>query len=178
MQLQSFFEPVTHLWPVIVHDGAGARCQSARPVWRGRSGEPLERNHGDARSLHLAATDRTLDKVRSGKQSDAGMGLPMARRKQAGQASVGILWPAQRELEQSQRPMSRRRLEPKSSRRGDVQNLVAPVSAVLLVTLGGVQPCQRGEVPADRVLLLEFPGQRESFGCGGASSLEATGEQF
>src|SRR3954451_290541 len=74
--------------------------------------------------------------------------------------------------------MSRRGLEPEPSCRGNLENLVTPVSAVLLMSLGGVQPGQRCEVSADRVLLFEFPGEREPFGCRGASRLEATGEQF
>src|SRR4051794_20950910 len=178
VQLQSAFEPITYLRPVIVHHGVGARRQSTRPVRRGGSGELLERNQGGARGLDLTATDRTLDEVRSGKQCDAGMGLAVTMREQAAEASVGLLGSAQRELQQSQRPVSRRGLEPKSSRRGNLENLAAPVSAVLLMSLGGVQPGQDGEVPADRVLLLELPGEREAFGRGGASRLEATREHF
>src|SRR3954453_22834034 len=79
VQLQSSLEPITDLRPVTVHHGAGASRQSARPVWPGRSGELLERNQGGARGLDIAAADRTLDEVRGGEQSDAGMGLAVTR---------------------------------------------------------------------------------------------------
>src|SRR4051794_19111659 len=104
VQLQSGFEPITHLRPVTVHHGAGARRHSARPVGPGGSGELLERNQGGARGLDLAATDRTLNEVRSGKQSDAGVSLAVTMCEQPAEASVGLLGSAQCELEQSQRP--------------------------------------------------------------------------